>query len=275
MVSLVVHNAHPHDHFASIARIDSETMASIGAVEGDILEIVGKRKTVAKCKPLEKQDAARNPNTIWLTKTVRNNAEVPFGASVEVAKAQGVFEAKRIVIAPSHVNEASKYLEQLQIKQHLPSLLSGSPVLPGDYVVTLQPMGGSWIVFEIMDIGTTENSGKSPALISKNTSIEVKQIEGERPRRGYPVFWVNVQDGVRKVEQGVFLVMNFSGLHYDGRFGGQFERKVAGDTDIQTLVSRYAEVAQRETDSINEEARTATISAESVKNRILQRWMKV
>jgi hypothetical protein len=69
-------------------------MASIEAAEEDILEIVGNRRVVARCMLLEEAEAARNPDTIWLTKSVQNNAEVPLGASVQVKKAEGTVEAK-------------------------------------------------------------------------------------------------------------------------------------------------------------------------------------
>ena len=286
MVSLTFHNAHPHDHFAPIARIDSRTMESIGVVEGDILEVIGKRRTVAKCKLLEENEATRNPSTVWLTKTVGNNAEVPLGAVVEIKKSGGAVEARRIVIAPSHADEITKNLDRLQITQHLSSMLAGSPVLLGDYVVTYQPMG-PWIVFEVLDVersatASDVSGGENPVLISKKTTIEVKRPDEmpqkgeELPRRGYPVFWVNVRDGVRKTDnENVFLMMSFWGLHYDGRYAGEFQRKINNVTDIQNLVSRYTEVAQREIDSVNEEARTGNLSAESVKNRILQRWMDI
>lgn len=65
MVSLAVHNSHSHDHFSPIARIDHKIMESIGAVEGDVLEVAGKRKTVASYL---KREAADNPDTIGLQK---------------------------------------------------------------------------------------------------------------------------------------------------------------------------------------------------------------
>lgn len=61
-------------------------MASIEAAEEDIVEIVDNRRAVAKCMFLEEAEAARSPDTIWLTKSVQNNAEVPLGANVQVKK---------------------------------------------------------------------------------------------------------------------------------------------------------------------------------------------
>lgn len=262
-------------------------MAAIGAIEGDIVEVLGKRRAVAKCKPLEPADAIANPNTVWLTNTVRNNAEVPLGASVEVKKAARVSEAKRIVITSSYDNELSKNLPHLGITQHLPSMLSGSPILPGDYVVTHHPMGSS-IVFEVVEVEADDGvnisfaniDSASPVLISTKTIIEIKGAErleqsGQRSRRGYPVFWVNVQDGVRKSNENIFLVMSFWGLHFGGRYSGNFERKIAKDTDIQRLVLGYTEAASKEMDAINEESKSKPVSSDEVKNRILQRWMAV
>lgn len=67
MVSLAVHNSYRHD-FSPIARVDHKIMESIGAVEGDVLEVAGKRKTVARCKLLGKREAADNLDTIGLQK---------------------------------------------------------------------------------------------------------------------------------------------------------------------------------------------------------------
>lgn len=287
MVSLIVHNSHPHDHFIPIARLDSETMKAIGAVEGDILEIIGKRRAVAKCKLLDKDEATSNPNSVWLTNTVRNNAEVQLGATVEVRKAKRIADAQRVVMTSSHTNEITKNIANLGITQHLPAMLAGSPVLPGDYVVTHQPMGGMRIVFEVLKVevissGTGQDTPDEtmPTIITSTTAIEIEQnhnqrgAEGQR-RRGYPVFWVSIQDAILKTDDNVFLVMKFWGLHSEGHYSGELEKKITLETDIQNLVISYTEAAQKEVDAINEKARTEKVSANEVKNRILQKWISI
>ena len=285
MVSLTVHNSHPHDHFIPIARLDSETMKSIGAVEGEIVDIIGKRRAVAKCKLLDKDEATSNPNSVWLTNTVRNNAEVPLGASVEVRKTTRFAEAQRVVLTSSQANEITKNTN-LGITQHLPAILAGSPILPGDYVVTHQPMGGMRIVFEVLkaeavSAGGGQNSPDEtmPTIITPTTSIEIEQNhiqQGDEHRmRGYSVFWVSIQDAIRKTDDNVFLVMKFWGLHSEGHYSGELEKKITLETDIQHLVISYTEAAQKEVDAINEKARTEKVSANEVKNRILQKWISI
>lgn len=80
-LSLEVQGAYPQDHFYSIARVDQNTMQSIGATEGDVIEITGRRTTVARCLLLESTD--ENKGIIRMTLVVRNNAEVVTGGSVK------------------------------------------------------------------------------------------------------------------------------------------------------------------------------------------------
>jgi transitional endoplasmic reticulum ATPase len=57
--SLKVLEAYTRDVGRVIARIDYEVMDSLDAKTGDILEIRGKRRTVAKCLPLYPSDEGK------------------------------------------------------------------------------------------------------------------------------------------------------------------------------------------------------------------------
>jgi transitional endoplasmic reticulum ATPase len=57
---LKVFEAYARDVGRGIARIDYDTMASLGVAAGDILEIKGNRRTVAKCLPLYPSDERKN-----------------------------------------------------------------------------------------------------------------------------------------------------------------------------------------------------------------------
>jgi len=61
-ISLKVAEAHHHDAFRAVARIDEETLARIGACEGDTLIISGKRRAVARCMPLARIDLSSGIN---------------------------------------------------------------------------------------------------------------------------------------------------------------------------------------------------------------------
>ncbi|MGH9879748.1 MAG: hypothetical protein ACRD5H_19130, partial [Nitrososphaerales archaeon] len=223
MVSLVIHEAHPHDAFKPIARLDSTAMRSIDASDGDILEIVGKRRTVAKCMLLDEG----GDGSAWLTHTVRNNAEVPIGGKVGVKKIEKVADAKKLVLLSSHNTEISKHMENLDITQHLSAMLAGFPVLMQDYLVSFDMMGHGWIVFQVVaaepdGLSARDMDSGIPLIVRKRTAIEV--IKGgeaslaDKPgiamRRSYPVFWISFQETLRKMDpENVFLVMTFYGLH--------------------------------------------------------------
>jgi transitional endoplasmic reticulum ATPase len=64
-LSLKVLEAYTRDVGRGVARIDYDSMDSLGASTGDVIEIRGKRRTVAKCLPLYPSDegsASRESN---------------------------------------------------------------------------------------------------------------------------------------------------------------------------------------------------------------------
>ena len=58
-VNLKVLEAYTRDVGRGVARIDYDAMDNLDASTGDIIEIKGKRKTVAKCLPLYPSDEGR------------------------------------------------------------------------------------------------------------------------------------------------------------------------------------------------------------------------
>jgi transitional endoplasmic reticulum ATPase len=60
-----------------VARLDYDSMDSLNASTGDVVEIGGKRRTVAKCLPLYPSDEGKG--IIRVDGLVRNNAGVAIG----------------------------------------------------------------------------------------------------------------------------------------------------------------------------------------------------
>lgn len=80
------------------ARIDADTMIKLGVSAGDIIEIVGKRKTVAIAWPAYADD--QGSGIIRIDGTVRQNARVAINEYVNVARAE-VEDANAITLAPA------------------------------------------------------------------------------------------------------------------------------------------------------------------------------
>jgi transitional endoplasmic reticulum ATPase len=87
--TLKILEAYTRDVGRGVARIDYESMDSLSAATGDIIEIKGsKRRTVAKCLPLYPSDEGKG--VVRVDGLVRNNAGVAIGDTVEITKIKAV-----------------------------------------------------------------------------------------------------------------------------------------------------------------------------------------
>src|SRR5438876_10334124 len=96
-LSLKILEAYTRDVGRGVARIDYASMDSLGASTGDVIEIRGKRRTVAKCLPLYPSDEGKG--TVRVDGLVRNNAGVAIGDTVVVRKIKAV-TAEKVIVAP-------------------------------------------------------------------------------------------------------------------------------------------------------------------------------
>src|SRR2546422_10839305 len=83
-VQLKVLEAYTRDVGRGVARIDYDAMDALDASTGDVIEIKGKRRTVAKCLPLYPSDEGRG--MVRIDGLIRNNAGVAVGAVIVVQK---------------------------------------------------------------------------------------------------------------------------------------------------------------------------------------------
>ena len=88
VVSLKVLEAYTRDVGRGTARIDYDTMGSLGVSTGDIIEIKGKRRTVVKCLPLYPSDEGKG--IVRLDGLVRNNAGIGIGDAMNARKVKAV-----------------------------------------------------------------------------------------------------------------------------------------------------------------------------------------
>ncbi len=115
------------DFGRGLARIDSNTMKTLGAKEGDVIEIEGKRKSSAIA--IRSYPADVGLNVIRIDGLVRKNCGTSIGESVTIRKAD-VKEAKKIVLAPA---------EKGLILHFSPNLLKQNiymrPMVKGDIII--------------------------------------------------------------------------------------------------------------------------------------------
>ena len=98
---LQVANARPDDSGHGLARLPRGAMQTLGVVEGDVVEIVGKRSTPARAVQPYPEDEGLD--ILRLDGLQRANAGVGSGDFVEVRKAESK-PAQRVVFAPAQQN---------------------------------------------------------------------------------------------------------------------------------------------------------------------------
>jgi len=126
-VKLKVAEARQEDVYKGIVRLDAEALRKIKVKVGDVVEIEGKRKTVAIAERSYPEDIGLG--LIRMDGIIRRNAKVSLGEYVTVRRAD-VKSARRVVIAPALKNVYVHISPEL-VKQ---SLL-GRPLVKGDLIV--------------------------------------------------------------------------------------------------------------------------------------------
>jgi transitional endoplasmic reticulum ATPase len=169
-LSLKVLEAYTRDVGRGVARIDYDSMDSLSASTGDVVEIKGKRKTVAKCLPLYPSDEGKG--IIRVDGLVRNNAGIAIGDTVLVRKIKAV-PAEKVVVAPL---EAIPPIDE----RYLADALESVPLIKGDNVMV--PYFGGRLTFQV--IGVTPGPGIDAVLVTQKTVFHIAE-RGET-LRGVP-----------------------------------------------------------------------------------------
>ena len=84
VLTLKVLEAYTRDVGRGVARIDYDSMDALNASTGDVIEIKGKRRTVAKCLPLYPSDEGKG--IIRIDGLGRNNSGIAIGDTITVRK---------------------------------------------------------------------------------------------------------------------------------------------------------------------------------------------
>lgn len=167
-LNLKVLEAYTRDVGRGVARIDYDSMDTLNASTGDVIEIKGKRRTVAKCLPLYPSDEGKG--IIRIDGLGRNNSGIAIGDSISVRKIKAV-AAEKIVVAPL---EAIPPIDE----RYLADALESVPLIKGDNVMV--PYFGGRLTFQVIGVTPAADA----VLVTQKTVFHIAE-KGET-LRGVP-----------------------------------------------------------------------------------------
>ncbi|MBM4036466.1 MAG: AAA family ATPase, partial [Planctomycetes bacterium] len=151
-----------------LARLDPADISGLGLEIGDVVEIVGKRKTVAKVMPAYKEH--RGQSRIQIDGVLRENAGVGLDQAVEV-RGIAAKPAERVVLSPQAITVRDRDLK------YIGSLLDGLPVVEGDRV------RASLFGSRAADFQVVSTAPRGPVVINPTTALEVGRPQEKEAAR--------------------------------------------------------------------------------------------
>ncbi len=158
-LKLRVAEARSKDVGRAVARLDPSDMEKLGLEIGDVVEVAGKRRTVAKAMPAYRED--RGASCVQMDGVSRENAGIGLDQIVEVRKI-ATKTAAAVQLCPINITTQDRDLE------YIGRLLDGIPVVQDDRIrATL--FGTRSADFKVV---STSPSG--PVVIHSTTALQVK-----------------------------------------------------------------------------------------------------
>ena len=186
-LTLRVADAYQRDVGRGIARVDPKVVDELGLTSGDVIQIVGKKKTTALSWPGYETDFGKG--TVRIDGYLRNNAGVSIDDKVTIRKIEAKV-AQRITLAPT---------EPLRIvggEDYLSQILEGRVLARGDYV-PISVMGRK------IDLVVTQTTPTAEAVIvTDQTEVTVGEQVKEAPRAIPRIAYEDI-GGLRPVIQKV------------------------------------------------------------------------
>jgi transitional endoplasmic reticulum ATPase len=161
VLSLRVAEALPKDVGRGLVRLDPQDLEQLGVSIGDVIEIAGKRATIARAMPT--YAAQRGQGLIQMDGILRANAGTGLDERVTARRIE-VQPARTLVLSPVESLRAAAGAAQAR---YLARLLDGIPVTPGDRV-RVNLFGARAQNFEVV-----ETTPSGPVLISPATTIRL------------------------------------------------------------------------------------------------------
>lgn len=191
VLSLKVLEAYTRDVGRGVARIDYDSMDTLNASTGDVIEIKGKRRTVAKCLPLYPSDEGKG--IIRIDGLGRNNAGIAIGDTIAVRKIKAA-AAEKVVVAPL---EAIPPIDE----RYLADALESVPLIKGDNVMV--PYFGGRLTFQVIGVTPAADA----VLVTQKTVFHIAE-KGETLRGVPQVTYEDIgglTDEIRKVREMIEL----------------------------------------------------------------------
>ena len=190
-LTLKVLEAYTRDVGRGVARIDYDSMDTLNASTGDVIELKGKRRTVAKCLPLYPSDEGKG--IIRIDGLGRNNAGIAIGDTIEVKKIKAV-AGEKIVVAPL---EAIPPIDE----RYLADALESVPLIKGDNVMV--PYFGGRLTFQVIGVTPAADA----VLVTQKTTFNIAE-KGETLRGVPQVTYEDIggiRDEIKKVREMIEL----------------------------------------------------------------------
>ena len=191
-LSLKILESYTRDVGRGVSRIDYDSMDSLSASTGDVIEIRGKRRTVAKCLPLYPSDEGKG--IVRVDGLVRNNAGVAIGDTVVVRKIKTV-PAEKVMVAPL---EAIPPIDE----RYLADALESVPLVKGDNVMV--PYFGGRLSFQV--IGVTPAA--DVVLVTQKTTFHIAEKDSALRSGTAQVAYEDIgglKDEIQKVREMIEL----------------------------------------------------------------------
>ena len=189
-LSLKVTEALSKDVGRALARMDPADIQALGAAIGDIVEIVGKRRTVCKLMPAYMD--MRGGAKVQIDGLSRVNAGVALDDAVAVKKVVAQ-AAQRIVLSPTTSGVSDRDLAYIGTR------LDGLPVVEGDHI------RGNLFGSRSLDFVVRETVPKGAVLIAPDTLLTVGAAltEGKAQAAGRATFSYENIGGLKREVQRV------------------------------------------------------------------------
>jgi len=139
-ISLKVLEAYTRDAGRGVARIDYDSMDELNVSTGDVIEIKGKRRTVAKCLPLYPSDEGKG--IMRIDALGRNNLEIAIGDTITVRKTKAIAAGIVILFPLGAIPSIDE--------RYLTDALESVPLIKGN-IVTIQYFGGH-LSFQVIGV---------------------------------------------------------------------------------------------------------------------------
>ena len=190
-LTLKVLEAYTRDVGRGVARIDYDSMDALNCSTGDVIEIKGKRRTVAKCLPLYPSDEGKG--IIRIDGLGRNNSGIAIGDTISVRKIKAV-AAEKVVVAPL---EAIPPIDE----RYLADALESVPLIKGDNVMV--PYFGGRLTFQVIGVTPAADA----VLVTQKTVFHIAE-KGETLRGVPQVTYEDIgglTDEIKKVREMIEL----------------------------------------------------------------------